>query len=125
MGNFTFFVVCPIGLKLEKVCKVSVEGDSLRVHVPVFWTRPSTKGVYKVIENLNLSPEKNQHQSDNIFGRYVDIESHNTRSSHESRRGHISPSEFGLYNEHKEINFDFTVEMDLIKLTLSQTSKKV
>ena len=65
---------CPIGLKLEEVRKVSVEGDSLRIHVFVFWTRPSTKGVYKVIENSNLSPEKDQHQSDDIFGRYVDFE---------------------------------------------------
>ena len=46
--------------------KVLVGEDSLRVHVPVLGTRPSTKGVYKVIENL--SPEKNQHQNDNIFG---------------------------------------------------------
>ena len=36
---------CPIGLKLGEVRKVSVEGDSLRIHVPVFRTRPSTKGV--------------------------------------------------------------------------------
>ena len=85
--------------KLEEVCKVSVEQDSLRVHVLVFWTRPSTKVVYKVIENPNLSPDKDQYQSDNIFGRYVDFESHNTRSSHEPRQSHISLAEFGLYNK--------------------------
>ena len=96
---------CPIGSKLEEVCKVSVEGDSLIVHVLVFWTRPSTKGVYKAIENSNFSPQKNQHQSDHVFGRYVDFESHNTTSSHEFRRGHMSPTEFGLYNKYKEINF--------------------
>ena len=73
--------------------------------MPVFWTRPSSKCVYKVIENSNLSPEKDQYQSDNIFGRYVDFESHNTRSSHEPRHSHISPAEFGLYNKCKEINF--------------------
>ena len=39
---------------------------------------------------------------DNIFGRYVGFESHNTRSSHEPRRSRISP---GLYNKYKEINF--------------------
>ena len=52
---------CLIRSKLEEVRKVSVEGDSQRVHVPVFWTRPSTKGVYKVIENCNLSPEEDQY----------------------------------------------------------------
>ena len=90
---------CPMRPKLEEVCKVSVEQDSLRVHVLVFWTRPSTKVVYKVIENPNLSPDKDQYQSDNIFGRYVDFESHNTRSSHEPRQSHISLAEFGLYNK--------------------------
>ena len=39
-----------------------------------------------------LSSEKDQYESDNIFGRYVDFESHNTRSSHEPRHSHISPS---------------------------------
>ena len=100
----------PIRLKLEEICKVSVEGDFLRVHVPVFWTRSSTTGVYKVIENFNVSPEKNQHQIDNIFWRYVDFESHNWKSSHKSRHGHTSPTEFGLYNRYKEINFVSTSE---------------
>ena len=77
--------------------------------MPVFWTRPSSKCVYKVIENSNLSPEKDQYQSDNIFGRYVDFELHNTRSSHEPRHSHISPAEFGLYNKYKKIN-DFVID---------------
>ena len=93
----------PIRLKLEEVCKVSVEEDFLRVHVPVYWTRSSTTGVYK--ENFNVCPEKNQHQIDNIFWRYVDFESYNSKSSHKSRHGHISPTEFGLYNRYKEIDF--------------------
>ena len=51
------------------------------------------------------SPQKDQYQSDNIFQRYVDFESHNTRSSHIPRHSHISPADFGLYNKYKEINF--------------------
>ena len=34
----------------------------------------STTGINKVIENSNLTPRKNQHQSDNIFGPYVDLQ---------------------------------------------------
>ena len=49
--------------------------------------------------------EKDQYQSDNIFGRYIDFESHNTTGSHESRLRHISPAKCGLYNKHKESNF--------------------
>ena len=122
---------CPIGSKLEVVRKVSVERDSLRVHVPVFWTRPSTTGVYKVTENSNLTPDKNQDQSDNIFGRYVNFESHNTRSSHESRDGNISPAEFELYNKYNEILHScqkievLGMEIDSIKMTLSLTPQKL
>ena len=51
--------------------------------MPVLGTRPKTKGVYKVIGNL--CPEKNQHQSDNIFGRYFDFE---------LRHSHVFPVSF-------------------------------
>ena len=47
--------------------------------MPMFWTRPSTKSVYKVIENSNLSHEKDQHQSDHIFGEYVEYETQYTQ----------------------------------------------
>ena len=43
---------CPIGSKLGEVRNVSVEGDFLRVHVLVVWTRPGTMGVYKVIQKF-------------------------------------------------------------------------
>ena len=56
----------PTGTKLEKVCKISEEGNTLRIHVPMFWTRSSTTVTYKVIENSNITSEKYQHQSDNI-----------------------------------------------------------
>ena len=131
-GPEGYILQCPIGSKLEEIRKVSVEGDSLRGHAPVFWTRPSTKGVYKVIENSNLSPEKNQHQSDNIFGRYADFELHNTRSSHESRHSYLSRAEFELYNKYikKSILYPYQkteflgMEIDSIIMTLSLTPEK-
>ena len=95
----------PIGLKLEKVHKVSLEGDCLQAHVPAFRTRPNTKGICKVTENPSLSPEKNQRQIDNIFGQYVSFDTRNTRSLHESRHSHISSEQLELYNKYKEINF--------------------
>ena len=45
------------------------------------------------------------YHSDNVFGQYVDFESHNTRSSNELRHSRISPAEFGLCNKCKETNF--------------------
>ena len=40
-----------------------------------------------------------------MFVRYVDFESHNTRSLYELRHGHISLAEFWLYDKYKKINF--------------------
>ena len=45
MGREGCILQGPIGLKLEKVHKVSLEGDSLQAHVPAFRTRPNTKGI--------------------------------------------------------------------------------
>ena len=96
---------CHIGSKFREVRKILVEGGSPRVHVPVLWSRRSTKGVYKIAKNNNLSPENNQHQGDDVFGEYVDFESRNTKSSQELRHSHIFPAEFGLYSKYKEIDF--------------------
>ena len=83
---------CATRSKLEEVRKISVEEDSLRAQVSVFWTRPSTEGVTKLVKIISL-PRK------------INIESENARSSHELRQSHISSAEFGLYNKYKEINF--------------------
>ena len=56
------YLSVPTEEKLEKVCKISEEDRSLRVYVPMFWTMSSTTVTYKVIENSNLTTEKNQHQ---------------------------------------------------------------
>ena len=50
-------------------------------------------GVYKVIKNSNLSPEKDQVQSNK-----------------ELRRSHISPTEFGLSRKCKEVHFALKLE---------------
>ena len=60
--------------------------------------------VFTKLLKIQIS-EKDQYQSDNIFGRYIDFESHNTTGSHEPRLRHISPAKCGLYNKHKETNF--------------------
>ena len=46
--------------------------------------------VFTKLLKIPISPEKDQHQSENIFGRYVGFESHSTRSSHEPRQSYIS-----------------------------------
>ena len=45
---------CATRSKLEEVRQVSVKADSLRVQVPVFWTRPSTEGVTKLVKIISL-----------------------------------------------------------------------
>ena len=85
-------------------------------------------GVYKVIANSNLIPEKNQHQRDNIFGQYVDTESPNTRSYTviylQQNLGFIINIRKSILHLCQKIEF-LRMEIDLIKTTLPLTTEKV
>ena len=100
--------------------------------MPMFWVRYTTAGVYKVIENSNLNPEKNQHQSNHTFGRYINFELHNTKNS--VNGGRVI---FLLQNLDIKINIknsilhacqkiEFSIiEIDSIKMTLSLATEKI
>ena len=91
-----------------------MEGDSLRVNISMFWTRPIAVGVCKVIKNSNLTPEKNQHQKDTIFG-YVDL-------SYTIQEAHMSQDQF--LHPCQKIEF-LGMESDSIKMTLLSTTAKI
>ena len=81
-----------------------MEEDSLRVMCLCFGLVTALR-MFTMSSKIPISSQKNQHQSDNIFGRYIDFESRNVINSHESRHDHLSSAEFGLYNKYKDINF--------------------
>ena len=129
----------PTGTKLGKVCKTSEEGNTLRIQVPMFWTRSSTTVTYKVIENSNITSEKYQHQSDNISTRYgYDLDdmlvlSHTIQEAHMSREKviYLLQSFCFIINIKKSTLHPcrkielLVMEKDSIKLTLSLTAEKV
>ena len=94
---------CPIDQNSRKFVRFQLKRTLYEFICLCFGLGPAPRVFTKLLKIP--SPQKDQYQSDNIFQRYVDFESHNTRSSHIPRHSHISPADFGLYNKYKEINF--------------------
>ena len=120
---------CPIGSKLEEVCKVSVEGDPLRVHVSVFWTRPSAKGIYKVpiflLRKINIRVIK--YLSDVLILSQAIQEAHISRDTVIyllQNLGFIINIKKSILHPWQKIEF-LGMEIDLIKMTLSLTPENV
>ena len=104
---------CPITSKFEEIFKVSVEPNSLRVHVPLFWIRSSTPGVYKVTENCNLTLENMMIWTIWWFLISRDIIIHLLQNS-----GFIISRKTSAWHSCQKIVF-MGLEMDWIKMTLS------
>ena len=46
---------------MQKICAVSLSREALRVSLPLFWTRPSTKNFYKFNQSSNFSVTSPEH----------------------------------------------------------------
>ena len=103
-----------------------MEGDSLRVHVPMFWTRPSSKGVYKgVYKRIPISLQRKINIRVIIYLDDMLILSHTIREAHMSRdMGFIINIKKSILHPCQEIKF-LGMETDSIKMTLSLTPEKV
>ena len=54
-----------------KIYEIQVVGQPLRVSLPLFWFRASSKSFYKITKNPNCSSETNKHSNNCLSGRYV------------------------------------------------------
>ena len=121
---------CPIDQNSRKFVRFQLKRTLYEFICLCFGLGPAPRVFTKLLKIP--SPQKDQYQSDNIFQRYVDFESHNTRSSHIPRHSHISPADFGfIINIKKSIlhpchKIEFLeMEIDSIKMTFSLTPEKV
>ena len=57
---------------IQKICLVSLVREILRVSLPLFWTRPSTKNFYKITQNSSFSVASPEHTNYNLLGHVVD-----------------------------------------------------
>ena len=56
---------------IQEVCKGSLEGESLRVSLPVLWSGTCPKDFHKAYENSNCINEKSECLVHNIFRQHV------------------------------------------------------
>ena len=79
--------MCQIGLKyvffsalasgISKICKGSMEGSVVPVSMSMLWSGPSTKDIYKTVEDSSRSFEEADGRTDNISQRYFNYGSLN------------------------------------------------
>ena len=56
--------------KLTKTCQISVVRQAIRIYLPTFWTRSSSKNFYKIIKSPNCHLETGQHSNHYLPRRY-------------------------------------------------------
>ena len=58
--------------KAQEIPQVQMGGNTVRVSLPLLWTRPSTSDIYKINESPHFSTAAPKHLPNNIPGRHVD-----------------------------------------------------
>ena len=91
-------------LKVQEIPQVQMGGNTLRVSLPLLWTRPSTSDIYKINESPYFSTAAPKHSLNNIPGRHVDNGQVSTGIDLSSRQCDLPPAESGICTEFKEVS---------------------
>ena len=101
-----FILFSSIKSSLQKFCSVSLVRETLRVSLPLFWTRPSTKNFYKITQNSSFSVASPEHTNYNSLGRHVVDWPYNRRNVSGQRQSNLPSSTTRVYIEFKEVSVD-------------------
>ena len=96
-----FFSSSPQGI--TEICKIRMGREPLRIHVPLFWSRSSTSGVYKALEGSYGSPPQAQYSNNYIHRQHVDYRPDKGRYSHRKGHSNLSTAEPRIFIQSKEI----------------------
>ena len=88
----------------SKVCQISMVRQPIRISLPMFWTRASSKNFYKIIKSPNCSLETGQHSNHCLPRRYVANGEDVTRNSHGKRHTDFSIATFGFCDQPQKIS---------------------
>ena len=100
---------------IQKTCAVSLVREALRVSLPLFWTRPSTKYFYKINQNSSFSVASPEHTNYNLLGRHVVDRPHNRRSVNGQRHSNLPSSTTRVCTEFKEVSVDTYTESRVLR----------
>ena len=84
--------------------------ETLRVSLPLFWTRPSTKNFYKITQNSSFSVASPEHTNYSLLGRHVVDRPYNRRNVNSQRHSDLPSSTTRVCTEFKEISIDIYTE---------------
>ena len=87
-----------------KICEIQVVRQPLRVSLPLFWFRASSKSFYQITKNPNCSFETNKHSNNCLSGRYV-ADGEDLTGNYDSE-GYIdfSVAKFGVCYKSEKVN---------------------
>ena len=90
--------------KVQEIPQVQMGGNTVRVSLPLLWTRPSTSDIYKINESPYFSTAAPKHSPNNIPGRHVDNGQVSTGIDLSLRHCDLPPAESGICTEFKEVS---------------------
>ena len=118
--------------KLSIVCQISMVRQPVRISLPMFWTRASSKNFYKIIKSPNCSLETDQHSNHYLPRRYVANGEDITRNSHCKRHINFSVAILGFVINRKKSVLHHVKQMEVLglvidteKMTFTLSEKKL
>ena len=90
--------------KVQEIPQVQMGGNTVRVSLPLLWTRPSTSDIYKINESPYFSTAAPKHSPNNIPGRHVDNGQVSTGIDLSSRNCDLPPAESRICTDFKEVS---------------------
>ena len=118
--------------KISKACQTSIVRQSIRISLPIFWTRTSSKNFYKVIKSPNCSLETGQHSNHYLPRQYVTNWEYLTRNSHGKRHIDFSVATLGFVINRKKSVLHHVKQMEVLglvidteKMTFTLSEKKL
>ena len=82
--------------KLSNVCQISIVRQSIRISLPIFCTRASSKNFYKIVKSSNRPLETGQYSNHYLPRQNVANGEDVTRNTHGERHIDFSITTFGL-----------------------------
>ena len=102
-GPKMHLLLCSSKKGIKEICTVSVERDSLRVPLSLFWSRSRSSKIYQNFKGTNFPLEEASDSCNNIFGRHVTHVSDTRRVINEQRYNNFSSYSFGICNQFKKV----------------------
>lgn len=88
---------------IVSICEISMGGQPLPIHLPLFWVGPSSQDIYQTFESTNGNFEEIEYNGHNIHRRHVNYRPDKGRGRDGKRYSDLSSPTFRFPLQHKEV----------------------